>query len=219
LTRPADPEAAITTEPGAAPRRAVGYTIVLPPGWRHIPVRRGTDEEIKKIARDVARQFAKGQSRDALTAYRIELERKLREVAGEARRKAATDMYVPLGLVHGIPVPASFLVSELSLGSVEDIDPARIIANLASADGDSRPVTVAGAVGARVERSARADPSKNVEYPSRRVDYVLAVPGDHDRYLAVAFSVVCAGDPDDAYVRLLVELFDAMMATWRWRWE
>lgn len=219
MTRPAEREAAVTAEPGAAPRQAVGYTIVLPPGWHHIPVRRGSDEAIKKIARDVARQFAKGQPRDALTAYRIELERKLREVVGEARRRAATDAYVPLGLVHGIPVPASFLVSELSLGSVEDIDPAHIIANLSSADGDSRPVTVADAVGARTERTARADPSKNIDYASRRVDYVLAVPGDRDRYLVVAFSVVCAGDPDDAYVRLLVELFDAMMLTWRWRWE
>jgi len=206
-------------QPAAPPRRAVGYTIVLPPGWQHIPVRRGSDEAIKKIARDVARQFAKSQPPDALTAYRIELERKLREVTGEARRKAATDMYVPLGLVHGIPVPASFLVSELSLGSVEDIDPAHIVASLATTDGDSRPVTVADAIGARIERTALADPSKNVEYPSRRVDYVVAVPGDHDRYLAVAFSVVCAGDPDDAYAKLLVELFDAMMATWRWRWE
>jgi len=206
-------------QPAAPPRRAVGYTIVLPPGWQHIPVRRGSDEAIKKIARDVARQFAKSQPPDALTAYRIELERKLREVTGEARRKAATDMYVPLGLVHGIPVPASFLVSELSLGSVEDIDPAHIVASLATTDGDSRPVTVADAIGARVERTALADPSKNVEYPSRRVDYVLAVPGDRDRYLAVAFSVVCAEDPDEPYARLLVELFDAMMATWRWRWE
>jgi hypothetical protein len=206
-------------QPAAPPRRAVGYTIVLPPGWHHIPVRRGSDEAIKKIARDVARQFAKSQPPDALTAYRIELERKLREVTGEARRKAATDMYMPLGLVHGIPVPASFLVSELSLGSVEDIDPAHLVANLATTDGDSRPVTVADAIGARIERTALADPSKNVEYPSRRVDYVVAVPGDHDRYLAVAFSVVCAGDPDDAYAKLLVELFDAMMATWRWRWE
>ena len=206
-------------QPAAPPRRAVGYTIVLPPGWQHIPVRRGSDEAIKKIARDVARQFAKSQPPDALTAYRIELERKLREVTGEARRKAATDMYVPLGLVHGIPVPASFLVSELSLGSVEDIDPAHLVASLATTDGESRPVTVADAIGARIERTALADPSKNVEYPSRRVDYVVAVPGDHDRYLAVAFSVVCAGDPDDAYAKLLVELFDAMMATWRWRWE
>jgi len=219
LTRPAEPDAAAPADPGAGPRRAVGYTIVLPPGWHHIPVRHGADEAIKKIARDVAGQFAKGQSRDALAAYRIELERKLREVTGEARRKGATDAYVPLGLVHGIPVPASFLVSELSLGSVEDIDPAHIVANLASADGDSRPVTVADAAGARVERTARADPTKGVEYPSRRVDYVLAVPGDRDRYLAVAFSVVCAEDPDEPYARLLVELFDAMMATWRWRWE
>jgi hypothetical protein len=218
LTRPAEPDAAVTADPDS-PRRAVGYTIVLPPGWYHIPVRRGCDEAIAKTARDVARQFSKSQPRDALAAYRIDLERKLREVASEARRKAATDMYVPLGLVRGIPIPASFLVSELSLGSVEDIDPAYLIADLASADGESRPVTVADAMGVRTERTARADPSKQIDQGSRRVDYVLAVPGDADRYLAVAFSTIGGGDPDDAYARVLVDLFDAMMLTWRWRWE
>lgn len=218
MTRPAEPAAAAPADPGAESRRAVGYTIVLPPGWYHIPVRRGSDEAITKIARDVIRQFSKTQPRDALTAYRIELERKLRAVVSDARRQAATDIYVPLGLVRGIPIPASFLVSELSLGSVEDIDPAHMIANLASAAGDSQTVTVADAIGVRTERTARADPSKQVEHGSRRVDYVLAVPGDADRYLAVAFSTIGGGDPDDAYARVLVELFDAMMATWRWRY-
>ncbi len=218
MTRHAEPETAVTAEHGTAQRRAIGYTIVLPPGWQHIPVRRGSDEAIAKISRGVVRQFSKSQPRDTLTAYRIELERRLRAAVGEARRKAATDIYLPVGLVRGIPVPASFLVSELSLGSVEDIDPAHMIANLASGE-DSRAVTVAGAIGARTERTARADPSQQAEHGSRRVDYVLAVPGDADRYLAVAFSTIGGGDPDDAYARVLVELFDAMMMTWRWRWE
>jgi hypothetical protein len=51
------------------------------------------------------------------------------------------------------------------------------------------------------------------------VDYVVAVPGDPDRYLAVAFSTFGGGDPDDAFARQLVELFDAMMSTWRWTWS
>jgi hypothetical protein len=51
------------------------------------------------------------------------------------------------------------------------------------------------------------------------VDYVLAVPGDADRYLTIAFSTIGGGDPDDAYAIALVDLFDAMMLTWRWSWE
>jgi hypothetical protein len=219
VTDPADATTAAGPGEGAAPPAATGYTLVLPPGWYHVPVRRGTDKAIKTITGRVVAEFASSQPRDTLTSYRIELERRLRAAADDARRKAATDLYLPLGLVRGMPVPASFLVSELYLGSVEDIDPALIVSHLASADGDSRPVTVAGAIGVRTERTASPDPAKKVEYPSRRVDYVLAVPGDRDRYLAVAFSTLGGGNPDDAYATLLVELFDAMMSTWRWSRE
>lgn len=204
---------------GAAPPAATGYTLVLPPGWYHVPVRHGTEKAIKQAAGQVVAEYARSQPRDKLTSYRIELERRLRSAADDARRKAATDLYVPLGLVRGIPVPASFLVSELYLGSVEDIDPALVISHLAASDGDARPVTVAGALGIRTERAAGPDPSKQAGYPSRRVDYVLAVPGDPERYLAVAFSTLGGGDPDDSYAALLVELFDAIMSTWRWNRE
>lgn len=195
-----------------------GYTIVLPPGWHHIPVRRGADEAIKKAVGAAVRSAPKNVPRDKLTSYRIEQTRRLAGLAADARRKSGTDLYVPMGLVRGMPVPASFVVSELSLGSVEEIDPGLVIAGLASGGADSRTVTVAGAAGARTERTAGPDPAKQVEYASRRVDYVLAVPGDPDRYLAVAFSTFGGGNPDDMLAKLLVELFDAMMATWRWNW-
>lgn len=211
------------TGPAAAPptaagpqSRVCGYTLVLPPGWHHIPLRQGTDEAIKKAVDEAARSTPKNMPRDKLTGYRLEQTRRLAKLAKDARRKHGTDLYVPMGLVRGIPVPASFLVSEVSLGSVEEIPPEVMIAGLAG-DGDSRKVTVAGAPAARTEHTEGAGNPPEVEYASRRVDYVVAVPGDPDRYLAVAFSTFGGGNPDDELARLLVDLFDAIMTTWRWK--
>ena len=190
--------------------------MVLPPGWHHIPLREGTDEAIKKAVDAAVRTAPKNLPRDSLIDYRLEQARRLGKLAKDARRKQGTDMYVPMGLVHGIPVPASFLVSEISLGSVEEIPPEVMIAGLAG-DGDSRKETVGGAPASRTEHTEDPDKSQGVEYASRRVDYVIAVPDDPDRYVVVAFSTFGGGNPDDDLARMLVELFDAMMTTWRWK--
>lgn len=210
------PEAAAV--PGGEQRRVSGYTVVLPPGWHHIPLRHGTDEAVKKAVDAAARGAPKNLPREKLTGYRVDQTRRLTKLANDARRKHGTDMYVPMGLVRGIPVPASFLVSELSLGSVEEIPPEVMISGLAG-DGDSRKVTIAGAPASRSERTEGPDPSREIEYATRRVDYVVAVPGDPDRYLAVAFTTFGGGNPDDDFAHQLVELFDAMMSTWRWTWS
>ena len=213
MTGPAAPEQALGAD--APPGPVSGYTIVLPPGWHHIPVRDGSGEAIRKAVDAAARSAQGNVPRDQLTAFRIEQTRRLAGLAAEARQRSGTDLYVPAGLVHGIPVPASFLVSELTLEAGAGADPGLLISGLAGEPG-SRQVTVAGAAGVRTERTAGPDPEQRIEYASRRVDYVLAVPDDPSRYLAVAFSTFGGGNPDDALARLLVELFDAMMATWRW---
>ena len=205
--------------PGSDPdRRVSGYTLVLPPGWHHIPLRQGTDEAIRKAVDAAARDARKNMPRDKLTGYRLDQIRRLAKLAKDARRKHGTDLYVPMGLARGLPVPASFLVSEVSLGSVEEIPPEVMIVGLAGG-GDSRKVTVAGAPAARTEHTEGPGNPREVEYASRRVDYVIAVPEDPDRYLAAAFSTFGGGNPDDELARTLVELFDAMMTTLRWTWS
>jgi hypothetical protein len=49
------------------------------------------------------------------------------------------------------------------------------------------------------------------------VDYTFPIPGDSRRWLAVTFSTPGAGDPGDQVAEALVELFDAIMTTFRWR--
>ncbi|MGH3816471.1 MAG: hypothetical protein ACRDRE_01680, partial [Pseudonocardiaceae bacterium] len=61
------------------------------------------------------------------------------------------------------------------------------------------------------------DAEPGVEHASRRVDYLLPVPADPDRWVIVSFSTLGAGDPTDDFAQLLVELFDAIMTTFRWR--
>lgn len=196
---------------------AAGYQIVLPPGWQRIPARRGTDAKIRQILDRAAAGLPPGVPNEKLAAYRKEAEQRLRTVVAQARRKGALDVYLPVSPRKGILIPASFVVSEGALGAADPADPAATIAYLASTGEGYHPVTVDGVAGARIERTAGPEASPDAgEYGSRRVDYILPVPGEQDRWLVIAFSTFGGGDPDDEYARLLVELFDAMMATFRW---
>jgi hypothetical protein len=193
-----------------------GYTLVLPPEWRKIPLRDGTDEAVKRTIKDTFARLPRDVPRDKLTPYRIELERRLAKIVAAARRSAGIDLYLPVEMMRGAPVAASFVVSEVSFGSVDAMDPAMLVSHLASENDDSQPVTLDGALGVRTERTAQPDPSKGIDRGSRRVAYMLSVPADPDRWLEIVFSTLGGGDPDDDYARLLVLLFDAIMATFRW---
>lgn len=203
---------------GAAPR-AAGYTMVLPPPWRKIPVRAGTDQAIKEIVDEVFAALPKNVPRDRVTPYRLELGRQLADAAAQARRNGGTELYLPVKLERGTLLSASFVVSEGLVGTAAeaaDADPARVAALMAAESENGRPVTVDGAVGVRTERTAPPDESSGAVHGSRHVDYVLSVPGQASRWLVIAFSALGAGDQEDKYAKLLAELSDAMMATFRW---
>jgi hypothetical protein len=221
---PAEPDPAlpvVTQEarPGRPDGAATGYTIVLPPGWQRIPLRQGTAEAIRKILGQVFGRLARDQPRDSLARHRIEFERQLSAMAARAREKAGLDLYLPVEYLHGAAVPASFAVSEGSPGPAEPGDPAEVVAYLAASQDDAAQVTVDGAIGIRTERIAGPDPGSDIPVGSRRVDYALSVPGRPDRWLMAVFSTLGSGDPDGQYAKILVELFDAMMSTFRWSWE
>jgi hypothetical protein len=193
---------------------------VLPPAWRKIPVRHGTDKAIKEIVDDAFANLSHEDiPRDKLTPYRMELGRQLTAAARRARQQGGTELYLPVELEHGTVIAASFVVSEGLLGDTEDVDPRQIAAFMAAEDEAARPVEIDGAVGVRTERVAPPDPAEGVEYGSRRVDYVLSLPADPNRWLVIAFSALGAGDPDDKFAKLLVDLFDAIISTFRWTWS
>ena len=192
-----------------------GYTLVLPPGWSRIPLRRGTEQAITAI---LDRSFA-GLPRDQVASLRRELQLRLRELAGRARENSGLDLYLPTERMGDVTVTASFVVAEMSLISAEPVDPGMLIARLVTDSEQTTTVQFAGTAGTRTEHVEEADPEQGVEYASRRVDYVLPVPADPDRWVVVTFSTLGAGDPTDEFAQLLVELFDAIMTTFRWRRE
>jgi hypothetical protein len=193
-----------------------GYTIVLPPAWQKIPVRQGTEKAVKAIVDQAFVNLPKDIPRDKVTPYRIELERQLSAAAKRARQNGGTELYLPVELMHGTLVPASFVVSEGAISSGEELNPAAIISHIAAEGEGGRTVTVDGAIGVRTEHTARPNPDAGIDQASRRVDYVLSVPGNAGRWLVIAFSALGAGDPEDKFATLLVELFDAIMSTFRW---
>lgn len=242
--------------------RPGGYTIMLPPGWRRIPLRQGP-EETEKAAREAVsaslRALPQGVPRDRLASFRAESEGRLRAMAAKVRRQGGVDLYLPVESMRGIPVSASFVVSEGSLASAAPVDPAQVVSYLAAerGDGERTPATLDGALALRVEHVAEPEPAAEVQGTTRRVDYIVSIPGEPDRWLIAAFSTLDqssqngqssqgsqngqtaqgsqngnsgaahpdeTGDPqgnsgpDASLARLLVQLFDAMMATFRWTW-
>lgn len=190
-----------------------GYSIVLPPGWHRIPLRSGTDRAIRGAVRAAFADLPRDAPQDKVGPYRLQMERQLARAARQARDKGGIDMYLPVGPVYQAPVAASFVVSELSLGPA---NPAEVAVLLTAEDDAWKPVTADGADGVRVERTAGPRPDDGIDFGSRRVDYVVPVPGRPGRWLAIAFSTFGAGDPGDRVAGLLTELFDAIMSTFRW---
>jgi hypothetical protein len=191
---------------------ATGYSLVLPSPWRRIPLRGGTQAAIKGILDEVFR----GLPRDKLAPYKYEIKQWLNRAAVTARQGGGTELYLPVGLKEDSLISASFVVAEFPLESPGQADPAVVAAELAAAEEGAQEVTVRGAPGVRTERTAEADPGAGVEYASRCVTYLVNVPGSPSRWLSIAFSTLGAGNPDDDFAQLLVQLFDAIMLTFQW---
>jgi hypothetical protein len=172
---------------------------------------------------EVLQRVSTGVSRDSLTPYRIELERRLSEMAKQARSAGGIDLYLPIEYTHGVTITASFVVSQVTLPDppadlpdAEQVNTAQFVAYLVAGDSDAAAVEIAGIGAARKESVAAANPAQQMPYGSRRVDYMIPVPGHPRGMLVVAFSTIGDGDPEGEFAKLLVELFDAIMTTFRW---
>ncbi|WP_327429106.1 hypothetical protein [Streptomyces sp. NBC_01236] len=188
------------------------YSLVLPPGWRRIPLRYGTENAVGRI---LDQAFAE-LPRDKVFTHRRDLEGRLWQQVRDAREADGLDLYLPVELLHGMSVPASILVSETRMPVAAGLDPRELALVVASSDSGREVVELGGAPAVRTERTAGADPGRGIEFPSRRVDYQVPVPQDPQRWLTVAFSTVAAEDADGELSLLLADLFDAVMTTFRW---
>jgi hypothetical protein len=211
------------TESVSAP--VTGYRIILPDDWAHIPLRHGTEEAIRSILDEAFSHIVGEVSTDRVGPFKRELERRLRGTVARARESGALDLYLPVQSTSGVNVGASFLVSENLLpnrGKETGAHgaPADIAVQLLSSDGvddaDLSSGEIDGALAVRREHIVSADPDRGAELASRRVEYMVSVPNDPDRWFVVAFSTVGGGNPRDELADALVEWFDAVMGTLRW---
>jgi hypothetical protein len=199
------------------PRPVTGYTVVLPPGWCRVPVRQGSAKAIRAAVDEAIRSVPGNVPRDRVAPYRVELEGRLRAMVATARSRGGIDMYLPAAPMHGLPVAASFIVAEGTVGAPgPDHDPVHLVTYLATEEAGSAPVTVDGAPAVRREHTALPEQAAEVDAGTRRVDYIIPMPGGQGRWLIAAFSTMGGGDPGDELSGVLVQLFDAIMSTFRW---
>jgi hypothetical protein len=192
------------TDPEAAAAE-VGYRIVLPPGWARIPLRSGTDEAIEAILDAVAPE-PPGAPADRRTGAA----EAIRKAAASARDGNGVHLYLPVVARYGRPIAASFVVAEVAFGSLDPLDPALLLARRAAAP-DTERFILDGVVCSRTESGQPADPARGAAAASRRVDYVLPVPNEPDRWILITFSAL-----EDDLTSDLIQLFDAVIATFRW---
>ncbi|MFE0256066.1 hypothetical protein [Streptomyces sp. NPDC059010] len=213
-----------------------GYELVLPPGWVRIPLRDGTKEALESVLFSHMGQVPEGIPRDEAMRFRLDVRRQIEKQARAARRNGGLDLYLPVLPRGGIFLMASFIVAEMPLGQDRAAPPEAVLAQLAGedgTDGSAARVEVAGAPalrrsyqsvpGTEEPRSApEAVPQAAVQQaavPARRIEYVIPVADDPGRWISINFSTPGDGDLDSEFTGVLVELFDAVVGTFKWSHE
>jgi hypothetical protein len=193
-----------------------GYSLVLPPPWRRINLQERRHQQVGRALDRAIRRAPREIPPDQLAPARRRLERELNQQLDAAGTRGGVDFYYPDGEIHGVSLNASFVVCSV-------IPPASANAGLVTPTlaelirHGAKPVTIADTVWVRSEQVKEGD---GQDVPtglrSRQVDYLAAVPDDERRWVLVSCSVIGDGDPDSAPTALVVELFDAIVTTWRW---
>jgi hypothetical protein len=203
--------------------RIQSYRLVLPPPWVRVPLGAGAAERVHEIVEQAAAQAPKEMSPDQLGPLKRELERRMLTQLTAAADTGGLDHYFPLGPVHGIHLGASFFVaSVVPPGATAELTPdalaGGVLAELVATTPGASAVEIAGAVWVRTEDVVPPDQERaaDVDVPTRRVTYLTAVPDDPQQWVLVSFSTIGDGVPDSEHTLLTVELFDAIMGTWRW---
>ncbi|MEV0930350.1 hypothetical protein ACIBMX_24375 [Streptomyces phaeochromogenes] len=198
----------------------LGYRLVPPPGWDMIPLRDGADEAVKRIVDLGVTQLSEDIPKDDVIRARLELMKRLNKAVQQARKADGLTLYLPVERIHGTLIAASIVVSEALAGPRVGVGSGEVVAQLLADGASSEPVTIDGADGVRVDKTVAADLEREVAYASRRIDYVLPVPGSTvAQWVTVCFSTIADGHPHSEFAEVLVELFDAVMTTFRWSYS
>jgi len=196
------------------------YTITLPPGWERVPLDGKLDARVHDLlARAAARAgTATSVPPDQLKPLLRQVGQGLLAQLTAARAQGGVDYYLPVDLMHGQLVSASMVVSTIVPdAAIEDELVPRVMASLL-ADAGSRAFTVDGLPWVRRERiRERPGDTFSESREVREVEYRSPVPDEPRRWVIVTATTLGEeGDVRGQTADLVVELFDAMMANWRW---
>ncbi|MEU0968431.1 hypothetical protein ABZ357_24435 [Streptomyces sp. NPDC005917] len=186
-------------------RQAPAFGLITPDDWYRIPLQ-PPDRREASISALIRRQFAGVDDQPVL---RRKAEDQLRSAAEAGVERGGLVLYLSFLEAGGIPLSASLLVSHLH----EKFDSLDAVAAL-SGSGEVEPVTLpAAGRAARLLRRDRTKESRRLgsEFQDTIVEYFIPVP-DRDDVLMLTFST-----PLEPIADAVVELFDAVAATLRWR--
>jgi hypothetical protein len=188
-------------------------------------LRHGTEQAVRRILDEAFSRIPPGSPEDKVGPYKRDLERRFRSTVRRAQEGKALDLYLPVRSAHNVNLGASIIVSESCLPihreNATQSDPTDVAVQLLSTAGtdeaDLSSGEIDGALAVRREHIAGSDPDHGAGTSSRRVEYVVSVPDEPNRWFAAAFSTIGGGDPRDELADALVDWFDAVMMTFRWR--
>jgi len=196
----------------------VGYRLVVPHPWEQVALDSSLDLRVKEIVSAAAARVPKDIPPDQVGPAIHRLEHDLAATLRDAQDKGVIDYYLPTDLMHGQQLNANFVVGTLIPDAMADDELVpRVLATMLKEPGSS-PVTIGDSVWVRRERLRTRPPGGLVdaELGVREVEYLSPVHGDPRRWVVVTFTTLGDGDPHSENTDLVVELFDAIMSTWRW---
>ncbi|MEU4997439.1 hypothetical protein [Streptomyces sp. NPDC021622] len=162
-------------------------------------------------------QLPAGFPKDDIPKARLQLTKELKETARQARKSDGLTLYLPVERMHGMIIPASFVASAPLGAPKPNIEPEAVLVDLARDAEEASVRELDGTAAVRTLETCPADPDKGVEVPSLRVQYTVPIPDSTPAlWMTFSFSTLIAPDMDTEFTETLVELFDAVMTTFRW---
>ena len=207
----------------AVPGSAGGYRLVLPPGWLRLDAR--ADAGRARLDAELDRVLPKTYQ-PTLAPVVAQARAQAHSALHQAREAGAIDLYLPLGGVRGIPIPASFLVTVRRFAAAppptlaaqgQEALAVALIANLAATMPDAQTRMMAAGPAVRSTRPVVGAASETAPAMNGgRVDYIWPVPGDAALWVMASFTTMRTPELPASITDQLVALFDAIMSTWRW---
>lgn len=196
------------------------YRLALPHPWRQVPLDQRMPAAVDEIVATAVGRIPGDVPPDQVAQARIKLQGLLTHQLRSAQDQGGVDYYLPTDLMHGVQVNSSFVVSAIIPdASAPDGMTGRVLTALIASTEGATPVDVGDTVWVRTASVVETRPDELVTDTARarKVEYMTAVPGDERRWMIVSFTTFGDGDPEGELADLMVELFDAIMSTWRWQ--